>query len=214
MKRGVLAVLTTALGMLLGGCASAPMHFHTLVAPAGMSTPARPTAGYDIAVLPVAVPAQVDRPQMVVRVGASSVVVLDGERWVAPLGDQMRTVIADVVATRLGTQDVFRLASDTNKPLYRIKVQVSRFEAVPGQYTLLWADWRVARKGDDSLSLQCTSQLREAIAPGYAAMVDGHQRDLEALAERIAQGVRALAQNAKAATCPAAVAAVNDSAHG
>lgn len=207
-------LLAVAAGVMLGACASAPVHFHTLLPPAGATGPAGSIAAYDIAVLPVVVPADVDRPQMVIRVGSGSVMVLDGERWIAPLGDQIRAVISDVVSARLGAQDVFGLAGHDDKPVYRIKIQVGRFESIPGQYTLLQADWSVTRKGSASISLQCASRLREAVAPGYAALIDGLQRGLVALGQRIAQAISALVGEGKAATCPPVATPAGDSASG
>ncbi len=201
MMHPVRCLSIACLGLLLGACSSAPTHFYTLVAP-GHAAPGAPAAApYRIAVLPVTVPAQVDQPQMVVRQGSARVALLEGERWIAPLGDEIRTAISDALMRKLGTRDVYGLAGDGDEPLYRIKVDVGRFESVPASHTLLVASWSVHARDGKGQALQCTSRIREPVGPGYAALADGHQRGLQALALDIAGVVRNLAAG-NAASCP------------
>lgn len=199
MMRLVRYLSIAGLGMWLAGCSSAPMHFYTLVPPDRAAPVAATTASYRIAVLPVTIPAQVDQPQMVVREGASSVALLEGERWIAPLGDEIHMALSDALVRELGAQDIYGLASGGGKPVYRIKVNVDRFESVPGSHTLLAASWSV--HGGKASALQCTSRIRETVEPGYAALVGGHQRALQTLAEHIATVVRGMAEGG-AGACP------------
>jgi uncharacterized lipoprotein YmbA len=201
MMRLVRCLSMIGLGVWLAGCSSAPMHFYTLVPPDHAVPVSAATAPYRIAVLPVTVPAQVDQPQMVVREGASSVALLEGERWIAPLGDEIRMALSDALVRELGAQDIYGLASGGNEPVYRIKVNVDRFESVPGSHTLLAASWSVRGRDGKMQALQCSSRIRETVGSGYAALVDGHQRALQALAGRIATVVRGMAEGG-AGTCP------------
>ncbi len=190
--------------LALAACRSAPIHFYTLV-PSSPGAPilAAAPASYRIAVLPVGIPAQVDQPQLVVRQGQGSVALLENRQWIAPLGDEIRTVLSDALVRKLGTQDVYGLADGGTGPLYRVKVDVRRFESVPGSHTLLAAGWSVSGGNgkDREKTLQCTSLLRENVGPGYAALVEGHQRALQALAGRIAAAVRGMAAGGTV-SCP------------
>lgn len=82
MRRFVVCLLMSCAGLALAACSSAPTHFYTLLPSASTATSTR-SVPYAIAVLPVTIPAAVDRPQMVVREGGSNVALLDGERWIA-----------------------------------------------------------------------------------------------------------------------------------
>ncbi|HET7663764.1 MAG TPA: PqiC family protein [Rhodanobacteraceae bacterium] len=201
MMRLVRYLSIAGLGMWLAGCSSAPMHFYTLVPPDHAAPVAATTASYRIAVLPVTIPAQVDQPQMVVREGASSVALLEGQRWIAPLGDEIRMALSDALVRELGAQDIYGLASGGDEPVYRIKVNVDRFESVPGSHTLLVASWSVHGRDDKRQVLQCSSRIRETVGPGYAALVGGHQHALQTLAGRIATAVRGMAEGG-AGACP------------
>ena len=110
-----------ALGLvaLLGACSSvSPPRFHTLMPALVSTTPTIAPAG-KVAweVLPVAVPAQVDQPQWVVRAADGSLAVLELERWIAPLGEEIRAAVADRVTQALGIAcDTGRTRRDLARP--------------------------------------------------------------------------------------------------
>lgn len=201
MRRLVVCLIVSCLVLLLTSCSSAPTHFYTLLAPASASGSSPGSAAYDIAVLPVTIPAQVDRPQMVIREGGGSVALLEGEQWIAPLGDEIRSAISSALTHRLGSEDVYGLAHAAYTPVYRVNVDVRRFDSVPGQYTFLAAAWSVHAKADKGVALSCTSRVRETVGTGYAALAQGHQRGLYQLAGDIAVVIQSMARGA-AARCP------------
>lgn len=194
----------TAAGLLLAACASAPLHYYTLVAPAdesagGLVAPAAPSLPFEL--LPVGVPAQVDQPQLVVREGGQGVALLGGERWIAPLGDEVRSALSADLARELHSADVSGLPGN-DKPLLRIKLDVRRFDSAPGSYALIEAAWSVRLlHGARPATLACTSRVNEAVGPGYPALVQGHQRAIARLAAQIATAARALGEG-QAPACP------------
>lgn len=209
MMRTALAGLACLGAMALAACASAPLHYYTLVAPDSASPAAQPAAGeaaLPFAVLPVSVPAQVDQPQLVVRDGAQRVLLLNGERWIAPLADELRSALAADLARELGSQNTTGLP-DSRAPGLRIKLEVQQFDSWPGSYALLAGTWSVRvvhAKGRDAVpqALTCTSSVRVPVGAGYAALVQGHQRAVAMLAAKVATVARALG-GGQAASCPA-----------
>ena len=201
MIRHTLPLLAAATALLLAACASAPMHYYTLL-PAAAAAPASPAAAIPFELLPVGVPAQVDQPQLVVRQGGQSVALLEGQRWIAPLADEVRGALAADLAQALPGRDVGGLASG-DKPLLQARVDLRRFDSEPGSYALIEAAWSVRlRHGDKPVSQACTSRIRETVGPGYDALVQGHQRALGELADQIAVVGRAL-ESGQPASCPA-----------
>ncbi|MGH8746285.1 MAG: PqiC family protein [Burkholderiales bacterium] len=187
-------LIAAALGLALAGCASAPIHYYTLVAPAGAAQPAAPAAPYQFELLPVGIPAQADRPQLLVRQGAQGVLPLEGERWIAPLSDEARAALAADLARELNAEDASGLP--TGSPLrLRIKVDLRRFDSVPGAYVLIEAAWSVsALAGRPAAS--GSAVIRERVGAGYGALVQGHQRALARLAGEIAATARKVAGGA------------------
>lgn len=202
MMRPIRHLTAACLCLMLAACSSAPIHFHTLVPPApDASTGPTAAAPYRIAVLPVTIPAQVDQPQFVVRQGQGSVALLENQQWIAPLGNEIRTVVSDELTRRLGAQDIYGIAASDDKPVYRIKLDIQRFESVPSQYTLLSAAWSVQPADGKGATLQCASTIREPVEPGYDALVVGHQQGLQTLADKMAAAVKRLASTGDA-NCP------------
>lgn len=191
------------LGLLLAGCASAPLHYYTLVAPAGGSEPVAAASPLSFELMPVNVPAQVDQPQLVVREGGQGVALLGSERWIAPLADEVRGALSADLVRQLHGADLSGMAAG-EKPRLRIKLDVRRFDSAPGAYALIDAAWSVrAAAGDSPAALACTTRVREAVGAGYPALVQGHQRAIAQIAAQIATAAHALADGQKAA-CPAA----------
>lgn len=206
MIRHAKRLLLAGTVLSLAACASAPLHYYTLVAPAGTAASA-PAATATTAsappfqLLPVSVPAAVDQPQLVVREGAQAVAVLGSERWVAPLGDEVRSALSADLARDLHSQDVDGLP-DNDKPLLRITLDVRRFDSQPGSYALIEGAWSVRLlHGDHPAVLACSSRIRETVGQGYAALVQGHQQAIGQLAQQMATVARALGDG-QAATCP------------
>ena len=143
--------------------------------------------------LPVGLPEHLDQQPLVVRQGrGGTVAVLDEERWVGPLGDELRNALSVHLSERLGTQDVSGLASSAEQQVLRVKVQVRRLDAWPGNQVQLEAGWSLGFANNSSKArLVCQGRFNEAAADGYPALVQAQQRAVSALAARIASDARA-----------------------
>ncbi|HTV85717.1 MAG TPA: PqiC family protein [Dyella sp.] len=197
--RPVVAALAAA---ALAACSSAPVHYYTLV-PAPDTAPAAggvPPASFQFQLLPVGVPAQDDVPQLVVRQGGQAVDLLDGERWIAPLADEVRSALSADLSRRLHAQDISGGLSVDGKPVLRIKVDVNRFDSSPGNYALLEATWTIRPLKGEAV-LTCSSRINENVGAGYPGLVAGHQQALGELAEQIASVAPSLAAGSVPA-CP------------
>ncbi|GAB2583919.1 membrane integrity-associated transporter subunit PqiC [Dyella jejuensis] len=184
----------------LAACASAPMHYYTLIPASEAATAATPPANFQFELLPVGIPAQDDVPQLVVRQGGQAVAMLDSERWIAPLADEVRGALSVDLARRLHAQDISSGLPVDGKPVLRIKVDLRRFDSAPGNYALIEATWTVRPlKGD--VALTCSSRLNESVGQGYDGLVAGHQQALSELAARIASVAPALVAGSSPA-CP------------
>lgn len=194
--------LAGALALGLAGCASAPVHYYTLTTPAGFVGRAVP-APYPFELSSVNVPAQVDVPQLVVRSGGQGMQLMDGRRWIAPLGDEIRSALSADLAAALGVPDMSGLPGN-GKPRLRIAFDVRRFESVPGDHALIEAAWslRLTGASDERDALACVSVARETVGAGYDALVAGQQQALASLASRIAATARAYEAGNRPA-CPA-----------
>lgn len=158
--------------LLLGACRSDPISFHTL-------TPAQPAAGRsgsDIAIEGISVPPQVDRPQIVIRQGNSGLAILETEWWGASLADELRSALVDQLSNAGGQRKV------------SVRIDVQRFDSIPGQYALIDAKWRLRATGEsDNGLLTCRSVLQTPSGSSINELVIAQQNNVKRLAAQITQ---------------------------
>ncbi|HEY3595992.1 MAG TPA: PqiC family protein [Paraburkholderia sp.] len=187
-----------ALGVLcavaLAACSSPSSRFYTLSAgdpsaqPAGTAT----NPALLIEVPPVDVPPQVAKNQFVVQTGQTQVSVLEQERWASLPGDEIRRALSNTLTQQLGTIDVYGTPYPDRVPVYRISVNVQRFESWPGSHALIDAVWSVRAVRTQAV-LTCRSVASEPVGGGYDALAEGHRRAVQQISTDIAAAVRVLA---------------------
>ena len=175
--------------LALAGCVGQADHFYTLnTLPEGARVAPAPTIHVR---LQVTIPSMVDRNEMVLNTTRNGIVILDHERWGAPLADQVsQTLARDIEGRRsdvfIGDRSFDRAAS----PPVTLKVDLVRMSAQRGGRANIEAHWHIVdpSAGIDTLG----SGSFEAVlsGDGYAAVAEAYSRTLGDLAERLAQEVR------------------------
>jgi len=195
MNRRTAIAILCAFSALLAGCASTQTNFYTLSWTA-KSTAA--PASYSIAVGPVSVPAIVDRPQIVVRVGPHQVAIDEFNRWASPLKHEIARVVAENLASMLGTPNVTVFPQSTAAGAsYRIVIDVMRFESAPGETATLDAVWMIRSTKGDRAHTGRTTQRESPQGAGYEALVAAHSIILVRLSSDIAAAIRAMEETEK-----------------
>ena len=138
-----LFLLALGTALALGCGATAPSRFYTLgtTATADGLPPTRST----VIVGPAAIPASVDRPQFVVQVASNRVEFEEFDRWAAPLGNSIASVVAADLAVLLGNPQVATGALANFNPDYRVTLNVQRFESVRAVAVTVDALWTVQK---------------------------------------------------------------------
>jgi uncharacterized lipoprotein YmbA len=196
-------ILTALLAVACGG--GGELRFYTLTKLASVPVPV--TAAYEIEILSVEVPAQVDVPQIVIREGAGQLTPVESRRWIAPLASEARRALSQAISRHLQTRDIRGLTRTPGYPVYRIKMQVERFDSSPGQYARIDAVWSVRELAANATtagpSLLCSSSVHRRAEEGYDALAEAHQKALEIIGLRIAWAIEDIRRNGKRARCPA-----------
>jgi uncharacterized lipoprotein YmbA len=127
----------------LAACSSSPAsRFYTLGGNDAATRTAAPASFY-LEVSPVDMPPQVAKNQMVVQDGSAQVRVLEDERWASLPADEVRRALSADLSQQLGAIDVYGTPHPESVPVYRVKVNVQRFESSPGRRALIDAVWSV-----------------------------------------------------------------------
>lgn len=185
MKSVLYLILVITWG--LAGCSSPQVRYHTLVNSDAVTLSVAPR-DFVIDLLPVGVPSQLDTQQVLVRQSNSRVAVLDNDRWLSPLGDELQTALSLSMTQQLNTVDVAGLARDNGKPVLRVLLQVRRFDSWPGKAVSLDADWSLSTVlQGKNLRLVCKSHLLQKLSGDSAQMFSAWQHVVDRLARQIGQ---------------------------
>jgi len=170
------------------GCGTTtPSQFYTLDSTATAN--GAPGASYGVMVGPVSVPASVDRPEFVVQVAPNRVEIDELHRWAAPLGESIARTVAGDLAALLGTPDVAIAPFANFDPVYRVTINVQRFDSLRGDSVLVEAVWAV-RRIDGGETRSGRTLAREAVnGEGFDALAAAHSRALAKLSGDIAAAI-------------------------
>ncbi|WP_166362824.1 PqiC family protein [Pseudomonas akapageensis] len=173
-----LKIPLVSLFVFLGACASDPVHYHTLMAPHAGGAPQGASA--DIQLERITVPPQVDRTEIVIRQGSSGLAVLEFEWWGASLADEFQSAL----------EDQLNAGGSQRKSFLRVDVQ--RFDSLPGQYALLEATWRLRSMGASKnvIEMTCHNTLQTPAGASIEDLVMAHQNNVKRLAATISQATR------------------------
>jgi len=184
----------------LSACSTPAPQFYTLLRPA-TGPAALPSAPFQIEVLPVDVPAQVETPQLVVRAGDGTLAKVETRRWIAPLDAEIRGALSADLSQRLGARDVYGLSFGNAVKTYRVALKVQRFDSAPGAYARIDAVWTITPLDQPKAVITCSSSVSQSVGTGYEALALGHQQAIDAIAQQIASTIGAV-QSGRPPACP------------
>ena len=189
-----------AAAAFVGACANhaPPERFHTLLPTERAEAAAmEPTIAINVA--RVSVPAQANHAQWAVRQPDGSLRLLEQERWAAPLPDELRAALVDRLRARWAAIDVRGVAAA--RAAWHLRVEVQRFESIPGREARLEAAWSVSPSSGDAAALACRIALTEPVSEaGVPALASAHRRAAQRLADVIGERLRQM-QAGRAAGC-------------
>lgn len=184
-----------AAAALISACStSPPAQFYTLQAARdAVSSPTAP-AGFQIEIAPVSVPMQADQPQIMLRerAGDNSLTPLYSHRWSAPLPDEIRSALSDALTRDLGALNVQTLQPSPGTPVWRVQVDVQRFDMVGDAAARLDATWRVRPVHQkQGKALLCRALIQVDPSGGsISELVQAQQQAVRLLADTIASAIR------------------------
>ncbi|MBC8741199.1 membrane integrity-associated transporter subunit PqiC [Paraburkholderia sp. UCT31] len=191
MRRFAAGLMLALAGALLGACKSPATNFYTLSPDDSLSSTgaSRPIAAV---IGPVTIPEIVDRPQIVTRIANNEVAVNEFDRWAQPLGGDIGRVIAADLGALLNSPQisVFDAVRDPSV-VWRVRIDVMRFESVPGRDVTVDVLWTVRPPGKVR-AVTGRSVARESVSgPGFEPIIAAHDRALASVSRDIAAAVQA-----------------------
>ena len=176
---------------ILAGCAGQQDHFYALTT-LPENAPAATAAFTTHVMLTISLPPVVDRRQMVIATSADQLLVLEHERWAAPLSDLvMQTLGRDLEQRRADVLVADRGFDQPSLIPVKIRVDIVRMSVRAGGQATLEAHWRVvdARRNTDEVGGET---FESPVSGGdYAAVARAFSNDLSSLADRLAAKIPA-----------------------
>jgi uncharacterized lipoprotein YmbA len=181
-----------AASTIAAGCASSPpLHYYTLTeVPATARLPAADDT-VPVRLDRVTIPTELDRSQLVRRIDATRLQIIDGDRWAAPLDDTIRRVLSGDLAARLPPN----MVANPNEPSVGEKrqllsVDIAEFYGDATCAVTLRAAWVL--KQSDSQSSRGTEETQVPASgncSGTASLPTAMSQALAQLSDRIAAAV-------------------------
>ncbi|WLH14803.1 PqiC family protein [Pseudomonas hefeiensis] len=181
-----------AVPLLIAACSSVPTRYYTLMpSPEPHASQAAP-APFQFQLISVQIPVQVDQPGLVIRQTTGQLVILDSERWSAPLADEFQDALSTQLEKQLGRPDLANMPKDPNLKLISIQVDVKRLDSIPGNQARVDVIWNLSQRDGSPPHrlLTCTTHIQQTAGDDVADVVEAHQRIIAQLAKVIANSAR------------------------
>ncbi|MGZ5703091.1 MAG: PqiC family protein [Burkholderiales bacterium] len=191
IRRIALVAMPAVLAACAAGFGTCPAErFYTLSATAA---PVAAASNLVVAVGPVSVPAEVDRPQIVLSTGPNQLHIDEINRWATPLQDTLSRVVAENLAAMLGTPRVTLSPRTLDiNPDYRVAIEVRSFESSLGRSAALDAVWTVRGASEGRSETGRSSAREQPLDASYDALAAAHSRAAARMSQEFADAVRAL----------------------
>ncbi|MHC5210281.1 MAG: PqiC family protein [Planctomycetota bacterium] len=199
MRSTIASLLPAALAgtLLLGACIgvgnSPPTRFFALSVVEPSDNLPDASSGGLLVVGPVTLPPELDRPQLVTRLGPHERKVHETARWAAPLGEHVARVLAEDLYARLKPRRVavgpVKAGTDYDR---RVALDIVAFDVVPGGDCELSVRWTVHDSGGKLLTAIHTSVQSVTEGERPEDIVAAMSGSLAALADAIAAALALL----------------------
>ncbi len=204
MIRPVLPYLILALALALAtgtGCSRPNVEMLHTLGPISLETakPAPPLTSMALEVMPVRLPAALQRSQLVTEGGPGTLSLLETHRWGNGLDKDIQRVLVENLSRLMGTDTVVAYPyGERIKATHRLEVDVHRLAGRPGGTLTLEATWIVVRpQGGQALLFRRATLQRPVQGQDAEALVAAHNLIIGDLAREISAELMALARGSQ-----------------
>jgi uncharacterized protein len=173
----------------LTACSSSPKpSFYTLSPDATLDRMSM-TAPVRVMVGPVTVPDLVDKPQIVTRRAPNEVWINEFARWGEPLKENIARTLAADMSRLLGSDNVSVYPQGADVKAYAVRVDVMRFDSMPGDSITLEALWTIRAPDGTSRFDGHTVAHEQTTGDGFDAIAAAHSRAVSEMSKQIATAI-------------------------
>jgi len=147
-----------------------------------------------IGVGPIAIPAYLDRPQIVKRSSSHELELAEFHKWGEPLKANISRVLAENLSGLLSTDQIYLFPwKRSAKFNYQVLVRIMRFDTSPEGDAILNARWEIRANNEKDVLATRRSHFRNPDSgQGYQGTVSALSQNLEDLSQLIATTIKSL----------------------
>jgi uncharacterized protein len=174
--------------LVLSACTSPREHYYLLERPAQDSVGLQGKSS-TVLVGPVAIPAEIDRPQIVVRKGAHEIAFSEQQRWAMPLKEALpRMLAADMGRCRENTRFVPLLSGVSSTAKGRLAIDITRFEVSEEMGATVAMHWAYRFTESIQVASEGDATAHSIIEnPGTEGLIEALRGAIAEIAETIAR---------------------------
>ena len=181
------AALLAVCSVIFASCAGQPDHFYALNTVSETARSPAAEVGTHV-VLSVSIPSLVDRRQMTVDASGDRILILEHERWAAPLSDLVsQTLARDIEQRRAGVLVADRSFDQADLKPVHVNVAIVRMSARQGGQATLEARWRIADAASQTDLIGSGIFSAPIEVDDYAAIARAFSTCLASLADRLVE---------------------------
>ena len=179
------------------GCGSAPINYYTLTPADRSGTTAESGRPAIKAILVLrSLPAGIDTTRILIRTDDTRFRVEEGDRWVAPLGDELRGALVDALRHQYGIV-VLDSARHNDAPVPRIDLTIRKFDVAEGSSITLAVDWSLSNQAQEpGSSVSCQAEFTQASAGTVSGVVAAGQAAVLKLSRALGAAIEASSKGA------------------
>ena len=187
--------LLTAAGVMLAtmlvltACAAdPPVHYYQI---SGLAAPADVThPGLELFVAEIRLPETMSRQEMVVQRTANESEVLDGQRWLSPMDEQVRQALVSDLRADLPDVWVTRARSRGAVPRrFALRVEIQQLALVKGGSARIIAAWTIGDDADEIIRRERGVFEARTTDNGYESIAAAVSTAIERLSGQIAGSI-------------------------
>jgi len=147
---------------------------------------------FSIAIGPVTIPSEIDRPQIILRDHESRVKMSEYHRWSAPLQEDIASVLSSNLSLLLGTDRILPRNQESLFPFtHFIALHINQFDAQWKREVILDVTWSIQKdQNPDPLIIKRTVIREPVLSDDYEGLVAAQSKALSGLSRQMAASVR------------------------
>ena len=152
-------------------------------------------AKYDVIIDTVTIPDSINRPQLVVQKSPTESQILDEQRWVAPLDEQIRQAfLANLQAQLPEAWLAQRVDTHATLPRYFLHTEIQQLQINPSQDVAIDIVWIISDANKKPLRREHVRRSQSLISADYSDIAPAISSVLRGISENMAKDISEITQ--------------------